>query len=182
MESGEDAGAGRRNNRILMSGFSKRKVWGVLGGGSLFPVPECPGSPCRPAREPPSAPGPLTCLPESRFGLLAAPPPWGWRSELTSVPCGNWARQVPRWPPPTPANAPGSLGAPEPAHCRGQAGPARQHGCQAPGWQVAWQSPGPTGPHSAVNPSTQKKSSKLKKAASTEEEAEDLDQGSQSRG
>ena len=26
VESGEDAGVSRRNNRILMSGFSKRKV------------------------------------------------------------------------------------------------------------------------------------------------------------
>lgn len=47
MESGEDTGGSRRNNRTLMSSFSKRKVWrgsraGAAGSPFLCP-PGVPG-------------------------------------------------------------------------------------------------------------------------------------------
>lgn len=57
MEPGEDAGASRRNNRVLVGSFSKRKV---------LPAPTCPAVPV-PARVGGSPPAPRT-----PFEFLAA--------------------------------------------------------------------------------------------------------------
>lgn len=88
MESGEGAGTSRRNSRLPMSSFSKRKV-------QLGPLP----------------PRLSLCPPE--WGVSSGPQgPWPtaqhlpgcvvWQQGLGLQPGRGWMEQVPEWPSPDP--------------------------------------------------------------------------------
>lgn len=75
MEAGEDAGASRRNSRLLVHSLSKRKVGGGAGLGSSLP----------PSRGASSTPGPSAHLPALPSELLTALPPQKRSSKLKKV-------------------------------------------------------------------------------------------------
>lgn len=142
---GRGVRGGRRGQPTEQPGPYERllQAQGLAGlpGGATLPEPTmlrppaCPAVPVLASQgRPLQLSGPLACLPESPFGLLATSSAWGY------------AEQVPRWPSPglhQPApwvpRGPG-----RPAHCRGQAGSAGQLGCQDP--RTAGLPPAPSRP------------------------------------